>query len=151
MEIVQSILETKGSDVATIDRDATAGEAADLMTTRKIGALVVTDGEKVVGIFTERDILGRVVARRRVPDETKVGDVMTSPTACCRRDTPIQECRAVMTDQGIRHLPVVEDGRLHGLISTRDIIAVEVAAKEGTIESLQSTIDHLNEYLYSRT
>ena len=151
METVQSILETKGSDVATIDRDATVGEAADLMTTRKIGALVVTDGEKVVGIFTERDILGRVVARRRVPDETKVGDVMTSPMACCRRDTPIQECRTVMTDQGIRHLPVVEDGRLHGLISTRDIIAVEVAAKEGTIESLQSTIDHLNEYLYSRT
>ena len=151
METVQSILETKGSDVATIDRDATVGEAADLMTARKIGALVVTDGEKVVGIFTERDILGRVVARRRVPDETKVGDVMTSPTACCRRDTPIQECRAVMTDRGIRHLPVVEDGRLHGLISTRDIIAVEVATKEGTIESLQSTIDHLNEYLYSRT
>lgn len=151
METVQSILETKGSDVATIDRDATVGEAADLMTTRKIGALVVTDGEKVVGIFTERDILGRVVARQRVPDETKVGGVMTSPTACCRWDTPIQECRTVMTDQGIRHLPVVEDGRLHGLISTRDIITVEVAAKEGTIECLQSTIDHLNEYLYSRT
>ncbi|MHC4414828.1 MAG: CBS domain-containing protein [Planctomycetota bacterium] len=151
METTRTILETKGNGVAVVDRNATVHEAASLMSARKIGALVVTAGEKVVGIFTERDILNKVVVPRRVSDETRVGEVMTSPVACCRRDTTLSDCRAIMTRRGVRHLPVVENGRLYGLISSRDVIAGEVVAKEVTIDCLERTIDELNEYLYTVT
>ncbi len=140
---VQALLEKKGTDVATVDREATVLEAAKLMNDRRIGAVVVTAGEHAVGIFTERDILNRVVASGRQPGETCVGEVMTSPMACCRRNTPMEECKAVMTAQRIRHLPVVEEGKLFGLVSSGDILASEVADQ-------QATIEYLHEYLYGR-
>jgi len=151
MDTAGSIIETKGGDVKTIDRTASAGEAADIMSSLKIGALVVVDGEKAVGILTERDILTKIVAPRRSPDEFKVADMMTTTMSCCRRDTPVAECRAAMTGKGIRHLPVVEDGHLFGLISARDVMASEVAAQRGTIEHLERTIDDISEYLYTKT
>ena len=139
----QAILNRKGADVATVDRSATVLDAAKLMNGRRIGALVVTSGEHAVGIFTERDLLNRVVAAGKQVGEICVGDVMTSPMACCRRDTPLAECKMVMTDKRIRHLPVVEDGKLFGLISIGDIMAVERADQDATIE-------YLHEYLYRR-
>jgi len=143
MADAQSILARKGTNVATIDRSATVLEAATLMNERRIGALVVVSGESAIGIFTERDILVRVVAAGRAPEETIVGDVVTSPMACCRRDTRLAECRAVMTAKRIRHLPVVEEGKLYGLISSGDILAYESANQ-------QATIEYLHEYLYRR-
>ncbi len=144
MHAAQTILDRKGTEVATVDRDATVLEAATLMNERRIGAVVVTSGEHVVGIFTERDILNRVVAKECSARETVVGSVMTSPMACCRRDTPLAECRTIMTTKRIRHLPVVEEGKLFGLISSGDILANEVTQQ-------QSTIEYLHEYLYGRT
>ena len=144
MHTAQSILDRKGTDVATITRTATVLEAAALMNQRRIGAIVVTDQERVVGIFTERDVLNRVVALEKQPSETTVGDVMTSPMAVCHRDTLLRECRGTMTAKRIRHLPVVEDGKLYGLISAGDILANEVADQ-------QSTIEYLHDYLYGRT
>jgi CBS domain-containing protein len=144
MPTAQTILDRKGTDVATVGREATVLEAASLMNDRRIGAVVVTSGEHVVGIFTERDILTRVVAQRKASDRTQVGDVMTSPMACCHRETNLHECRAIMTSKRIRHLPVVEEGKLYGLISSGDILASEVAAQ-------QTTIEYLHQYLYGRT
>ena len=151
METAQSVLDTKGGEVTAIDWSTTVGEAADLMNAENIGALVVTDGEKAVGIFTERDILTKVVALRRNPDDTRVSEVMTGSVACCRRDTRLAECRAVMSEKGIRHLPVVEDGKLYGLLSSRDVISGEMVDKQDTIKFLEGTIEVLNEYLYART
>ncbi len=144
MHTAQTILDRKGKDVATISKTASVLEAAALMNQRHIGALVVTDQDRVVGIFTERDILNRVVAQEKQPSETVVGDVMTSPMAVCRRDTLLQECRSTMTAKRIRHLPVVEEGKLYGLISAGDVLANEV-------ENKQSTIEYLHDYLYGRT
>jgi CBS domain-containing protein len=141
MTNAQSILSRKGSDVATVDLKASVLDAARVMNERRIGAVVVTSGPRVVGIFTERDVLTRVVAAGRAPAETPVETVMTTPMACCRRDTPLSECRAVMTNKRIRHLPVVEDGKLFGIISSGDILAGEVADQKETIE-------YLHEYLY---
>ncbi len=141
MPNAQLILDRKGSDVATVEGNSTVLQAAQVMNQKKIGAVVVTDGDKVVGIFTERDILNRIVADGKPPESTKVHDVMTSPMACCRRDTPLTECKAVMSTKRIRHLPVVEDGTLYGMISSGDILAGDSAQQ-------QETIEYLHEYLY---
>ena len=142
MYTVQHILDKKNNaPVATIDADATALDAARLMNERHIGALVVTRRETVIGIFTERDLLNRVIAAQSSPAGTVVKDVMTTPVACCRRDTKEAECRSVMRKKRIRHLPVVEDDRLVGIISIGDIIEDENAEKD-------ETIHYLYDYLY---
>jgi CBS domain-containing protein len=114
------------------------------MNERRIGALVVTAGEQVIGIFTERDVLNRIVAAQRSASSTRVGDVMTAPCACCRPETSLEECRDVMTEKKIRHLPVVDAGRLCGMISIGDLMAAEA-------HNRQTTIEYLHEYLYGRT
>jgi CBS domain-containing protein len=141
---VQDILAKKGSDVAAVPRDANVLEAAKIMNERRIGALVVTSGDQVIGIFTERDIMNRVVAGGRSPESVNVGEVMTSPCACCRPDTTLEECRGVMTEKKIRHLPVVDAGRLTGMVSIGDLMAAEAVNR-------QITIEYLHEYLYGRT
>ena len=143
MPNAQSILQKKGGDVATVDRKTTVLEAAKTMNQRRIGAVVVADGDRVVGIFTERDILNRIVAAGKDPKTTRVEEVMTSPMACCRRDTSLTECKTVMSQKRIRHLPVVEEGKLYGMISAGDILAGEVSDQ-------QATIEYLHEYLYGR-
>lgn len=141
MPNAQSILDKKGTEVATVKRSASVFEASTVMNDRHIGAVVVIDGDRVVGIFTERDILRRIVAAGKAPLDTPVGTVMTSPMAVCRRDTRIAECKSVMANKRIRHLPVVEDGKLFGIISAGDILASEC-------EDKQETIEYLQEYLY---
>ncbi|UCG33101.1 MAG: CBS domain-containing protein [Phycisphaerales bacterium] len=141
---VRDILAKKAQEVASVSQDATVAEAAHLMNQRRIGALVVTSGPRVVGIFTERDILCRVVAEHRDAAQTRVHEVMTAPVACCQSDTELEECRAVMTTRRMRHLPVVDDNRLVGMLSIGDIMAHEAAAQ-------QETIKYLNEYLYGPT
>ncbi len=141
MSTVRGILEKKATQVARVDRDHSVLAAARLMNQEQVGAVVVTVGDKVVGIFTERDVMGRVVAMQRDPAATRVGEVMTSPVACCTPDTTRSECRAVMSRHGIRHLPVVQDDCLVGMVSIRDILEVNEAEHEETIR-------YLHEYLY---
>ena len=145
MSAVKKILEKKGTTVYRVAEDASVLEAAELMNQHRIGALVVTNGDNVVGIFTERDILNRIVAPRRDPDETKVKDVMSSPVACCTPETSRDECRAVMRSRRLRHLPVVEDDRLVGIVSIGDVLEATEAEQEQTIRDMY-------EYVYgSRT
>lgn len=144
MPSVNDILLHKGARVATVARETSVLKAASDMNKHHIGALVVVDGEEVIGIFTERDILNRVVAANRDPAATLVAEVMTSPIAFCHESTTLAECQQVMTQKRIRHLPVMEDGQLRGIISTGDILAGQVASQ-------QTTIEYLNEYLYGPT
>jgi CBS domain-containing protein len=144
MPSVNDILLHKGSSVATVSGKATVHIAASQMNQHHIGALVVLDDGKVVGIFTERDILNRVVAPNRDPASTQVAEVMTSPVAFCHEATTLAECQRVMSQKRIRHLPVMEEGELRGIISTGDILAGQVASQ-------QTTIEYLNEYLYGPT
>jgi CBS domain-containing protein len=111
------------------------------MNQHRVGALVVTRGEKVVGIFTERDVLYRVVAAQRDPAHTLVKEVMSAPVACCTPDTTHDECRAVMRTRRIRHLPVVVDERLVGIVSIGDVLTA-VEAHQGM------TIRYLYEYMH---
>ncbi len=136
MVTVRKILENKGREVVSVDHEAKVVDAARVMNERRIGALVVTRGEKVVGIFTERDILNRVVAQLRDPAATAVHEVMTSPVACCTPDTGRAECRSVMRSRRIRHLPVVKGEQLVGIISIGDILEDEGAEQQETIRYL---------------
>ncbi len=141
MPTAQDILANKPGDVAIIAEEAKVMEAAKIMSDRRIGSLVVVRGEKVVGIFTERDVLNRVVARHLDPLKTVVKEVMTTPVAVCQPTTKLAECRSVMTEKRIRHLPVVKENRLLGMISSGDILALETGEQ-------QRTIEYLYEYLY---
>lgn len=144
MHTVKDILDHKGHDVVAVSTDDTVLEAARLMNERRIGAVVVfepTDG--VVGIFTERDILRRVVAECRSPESARVGEVMSRPVTCCKPGTTLEECRSVMTSKRLRHLPVVDGKELSGMVSIGDIMALEV-------ELQQTTIEYLHDYLHGR-
>lgn len=142
MAAVEQILDRKGHHVYRVDEEASVLAAARLMNEHRIGALVVTRGEKVVGIFTERDILCRIVAAQRDPASTRVGEVMTSPVACCEPQTTREECRAVMRHRRLRHLPVVRGGTLVGMISIGDLL-------EAAEQDQEKTIRYLYEYLYA--
>ncbi len=141
MSTVAEILDRKGRFVATVDPQTSVLEAAREMNARRIGALVVTRENRVLGIFTERDILTRVVVAQLDPAKTEVAQVMTTPVACCRPDTTLAECGSLMTVKRIRHLPVVEEGRLAGIITIGDLTAREVVDHKTTIE-------YLHQYIY---
>ena|SRR5438477_8632360 len=145
MATVREILARKGSHVFTIGPEASVMDAATLMNEHKVGALVVIDdGRGVVGMFTERDVLRRVVGEQRDPTTTRVADVMTTEVACATPETTVEEARGAMKNCRIRHLPLVdEDRRLMGLISNGDLNACQKSDHEYTIYMLQ-------EYLYGR-
>jgi CBS domain-containing protein len=143
MASVRDLLAKKGSQVWTVGTEATVLQAALLMNQHKIGALVVSDQDRVAGMFTERDLLQRVVVERRDPGTTTVIDVMSADVVCCGPDTPLDEARGAMKNRRIRHLPVVEGDRLLGLISIGDLNAHAAADHE-------QTIFLLGEYLYGR-
>ena len=143
MAVVQDILAKKGSHVWTVGPGASALQGALLMNEHKVGSLAVIDQGRLVGVFTERDVLVRVVAARRDPAEATVAEVMTADVVCCGPRTPLDEAKAAMKNRRVRHLPVVEDDRLLGMISIGDLNAHETADHE-------QTIFFLSEYLYGR-
>jgi CBS domain-containing protein len=145
MSTVQTLLKHKGTHVQTIGSRASALDAALVMNEHKIGCLVVMDDRRVVGMFSERDILRRVVAERRDPAATTVGEVMTTEVLCCRPHTTIDEARGVMKNRRVRHLPVLDDtDQLCGLISIGDLNA-------HAMQDHESTIYVLEQYIYGRT
>jgi CBS domain-containing protein len=141
MATVKDILMIKGPRVFSIHPEATALDGARLMNEHKIGALLVMADDRIVGMFTERDILQRIVAEERPPGQTTVADVMTSEVACCRPETALEEARGAMKNRRIRHLPVVDgDSRLLGMISIGDLNAYESHTHEVTIHFLEEYI-----------
>ena len=122
--------------------DATVLEAAQLMTARGIGGLLVLEGDELAGIFTERDILRRVVNEGRDPATTPVRAVMTSPVLVVSPDTYVTECRALFTDRRIRHLPIVGPDGVCGVITSGDVLAFEADQQRTTIEHLESYVYH---------
>ena len=145
MGTVREILARKGSQVWSVGKEASVLDAALLMNEHRIGALVVLEEGRVAGMFTERDVLRRVVAEQRDPARTRVGEIMTDEVICGTLETSIEEARGAMKNRRIRHLPLVDgDRRLLGLISIGDLNAHEATSQEQTIHLLQ-------EYLYGRT
>lgn len=122
MESVGSILDEKGSKVFTVRPEATVLEAVEEMCKLRVGALLVCEGSAPVGMFSERDLMVRVILARRDPATTPVGEVMTHDVVCVPRDTGAAEAMAIVTERRCRHLPVVEDGKVTGVVSIGDLV-----------------------------
>jgi CBS domain-containing protein len=122
MHLVSDILDDKGHEVLEIEADATVFEAVERMVGANVGSLLVSDGGRHVGIVTERDYLRRIALERRNDETTSVRDVMSSPLVVVTPDTSIDECMAVMTDRRIRHVPVVDEGIVVGIVSIGDVV-----------------------------
>jgi len=141
MPTVRDILAAKGPHVQSIGPGASVLDAALVMNEHKIGSLVVTDGGRLVGMITERDLLQRVVAARRDPAATPVREVMTAEVVCGRPETTLEEARGVMKNRRIRHLPVTDaEDRLLGMVSIGDLNAHQARDHEVTIHVLQEYI-----------
>lgn len=138
---IRDILAEKGRHLITISPQATVHTAATLMNDHKIGSLLVMEDNRLIGIFTERDILRRVVAEQRDAAATRVEEVMTQDVVCCRQHTSLEEARSVMKNRRVRHIPVMaEDGAVVGLISIGDLNAYQANHQERTIYLLQEYI-----------
>lgn len=140
MAAVRDLLARKSGEVVTVTGSTTVLDASTLMVERGIGGVVVVEAGGLVGIFTERDVLRRVVAVRLDPAQTLVRDVMTAPVLTVTPETPLEECQATMTQRRIRHLPVVGPAGLGGLVSSGDVLAYEVAERQATIQQLESYV-----------
>ena len=140
MPTVKDILDRKWAKVLTSPPTNTVLDATRLMNRHRVGALLVEENGRVVGVFTERDVLTRVVGMERPPDKTRVADVMTTPVAYCTPETPLDECRAIFTGKRIRHLPVLDGPKLVGIITSGDLLAYEFTAHERTIRYLEEYI-----------
>ena len=137
---VSEILQRKGSKVWTITPADSVLAALELMAEKRIGALVVVADDVPVGVFSERDYARKVYLRGRSSDTTKVSDVMTSDPVCIPPERTADECMALMTEKRIRHLPVVVDSRLVGIISIGDVVKTVLADREFAIQQLESYI-----------
>lgn len=123
-----------------VSRDATVAEAARRMAERNVGAVPVVEGERVVGVFSERDVLTRIVAAGRDPARTPVGDVMTTDLVIAAPTDSHEDCLRRMQVAGIRHLLVLCEGRLAGVVSLRDLLRVDVNEKEEALTLLSAYV-----------
>ena len=137
---VALILRNKGSDVHSISPNVTVFEALEKMADKDIGALVVMDGPDLVGVLSERDYARKVFIKGRSSKEMRVHEIMSSPAATVNPGTTVDECMRRMTDERCRHLPVVEQGRVVGLVSIGDLVNWIITAQDHTINQLQDYI-----------
>ena len=141
MATLGDLLVTKGHGVIAVRPSDTVLQAANLMNDRNIGGVVVLDGDRLAGIFTERDVLRRVVAQGLDPATTPVAEVMTTPVITCRPELGLDDCATLMTTRGVRHLPVDDGTGLTGVVTIRDLLAYKVSEQ-------QATLDQMTHYLY---
>ncbi len=124
--IVEEILMIKGPDVIVAPSTSTVLEGVRFMAEADVGSLILRDDDEVKGIFTERDLLRKVVAKRKDPSSVLLSEVMSTPVRSCRLNDDVDRCAEELSEWGIRHLAVIEDGVLVGLISLRDILSAQV-------------------------
>ncbi len=140
MKFVSQLLEAKGHTVWTITPDTTVFEALKLMADRNVGALLVVEGEKLVGIFSERDYARKVILKGKASREIPVDEIMSTRVVFVRPNQTIDECMALMTEKRIRHLPVLQSGKLIGLISIGDVVKTVISEQEFIIHQLENYI-----------
>jgi CBS domain-containing protein len=140
MKLVQHLLDSKGRDIISISADASVLDAIKIMADRAIGSLLVMQGDALQGIVTERDYARKVIVKGRSSETTQVGEIMTSEVCTASMQDTVNHCMTVMSDRKIRHLPVVDDGVVVGMISIGDLV-------QAIISDQQEEIEHLEHYI----
>ncbi len=137
---IRSILEAKGGEIFALSPLDTVYEAIALMNEKRVGALLVMDEGKLVGIVSERDYARKVILKGRSSKDTPIADIMSSPVIIVSPEATVEECMRIMTEQRIRHLPVVEKDRVVGVVSIGDLVRVIISEQAETIDQLQAYI-----------
>lgn len=140
MKLVRHLLDSKGRDVVSIAPDASVLDAIRLMSDRGIGALVVMDGDSLAGILTERDYARKVILKGRASDATEVREIMTHDVITTSSSESVEKCMNIVTEKRIRHLPVVDDGKVCGIISIGDLVKAIISDQQRAIEQLEHYI-----------
>lgn len=140
MRTAKDIIQYKGSTVWSVGPNDTVLHALGVMADHEIGAVIVLDGDRLLGILTERDYARKVVLAGRSSKESPVADVMTQAVICVPPERTIDECLALMTEKRVRHLPVFDHKQLVGMVSIGDLVRATIAEQEHVIEQLQHYI-----------
>jgi CBS domain-containing protein len=140
MKTVKEILQAKPQGLLSISPNATVLDALKMMADYEIGALVVLDGDRLSGIFSERDYARKVILQGKASKDTAVAEIMTHKVVCVRPEQSVEECMALMTDKRIRHLPVLEDKKVIGVISIGDVVKEVISEQRFVIEQLEQYI-----------
>ncbi len=136
----KTLLEHKGRDVWTIAPDITVYEAIKMMSEKNVGALPVVEGTKLVGIISERDYMSKVMLKGKSSKDTPVRDIMTSDVVTVGPNDNVSKCMEIITENHVRHLPVIEDGVLLGIVSIGDLVRWTISTQRMTIEQLEAYI-----------
>lgn len=140
MKRVKQLLAAKENIIWSIGPDDSVYDAIHLLAEKKIGALAVTDGGQLIGIISERDYARQIILKGRSSENTLVKDIMSRNVITAQSDQDIDECMRLMTDKRIRHLPIVDDGNLIGMISIGDLVRAIIAEQQSTIDDLEKYI-----------
>jgi CBS domain-containing protein len=140
MKSVSDILKSKGSEIWSVEPDSTVFESLQLMADKGIGSLLVMDGEKLVGIVTERDYARKVILEGKSSKTSTVAEVMTTRVLCVSPERTVDECMALMTDKRARHLPVLDHKRVIGVVSIGDLVKAMISEQQVLIDQLQHYI-----------
>ena len=140
MVTVRQLLARKGYAIRHIDPEASVLDALRMMAESNVGALIVLAGGELVGLISERDYARKVVLKGRLSKDTRVGEIMDDKPICVASTTTVEEGMGLMTDKRTRHLPVVENGQVSGIISIGDVVKAIIEDREMTIEGLQQYI-----------
>jgi len=140
MTSVRQLLDDKGHEVLSVEADASVFDAIKRMADQNVGALVVMEDDKLVGIITERHYARDVILKGKSSPGTPVRDIMQTRVICARPEQSVEECMAVMTERGVRHLPVLDKKRLVGIISIGDLVKSIIRDQKFTIEQLEHYI-----------
>ncbi len=140
MTTIGQVLQTKGHDFFAISPQETAYEALEIMADRDVGALLVIEGGKLAGVFSERDYARKVILKGKSSKSTTVGELMSSPPICAGPALTIRDCMALMIGNHIRHLPIVDRGAIIGIVSIGDIVNVITREQDTAIQVLENYV-----------
>jgi len=137
---IRQLLNTKGQEVWSVSPDASVYEAMEIMADKGVGALVVLENDKLIGIITERDYARKVVLKERASKQTRVEEIMTKAVLYVRPGQTVEQCLAIMTEKRSRHLPVLDGDNLVGIVSIGDLVKSVIAEQQHVIEQLEHYI-----------
>ena len=140
MKTVDQILDSKGHDVWSVDPRDTVFDSLRSMSDKGVGSMLVMEGDKLVGIVTERDYARKVILEGKSSKKTPVSEIMSSKVLCVSPDRTVEECMALMTDKRARHLPVVDHKRVVGVVSIGDLVKAMISEQQVLIDQLQHYI-----------